>query len=352
MQVSRGLAGDLAAVGQQARAAEALGFDLLTAEETAHEPFSRMTLAAEHTSRARIGSSVVIAFARSPYVMAHQAWALQKFSGGRFSLGLGTQVKGHIERRFSMEWGGQPGPRLRDYVLCMRAIWDTWQNGTKPAYEGPFYRFTLMNPTSSAGPIEHPEVNVVLAAVNPYNARLAGEVAQGIVLHSFTTPRYTHEVLLPAFEEGARRAGKSPAALEVRGGGFVVTGRDEQEVAVAREQARRRVSYYGSTRSYSAVMKLHGWDDEAALLHRLSVEGRWDEMTEVVTDEMLEQFAVVATWDEIPGALAERYGGVATSVAIGLEPRDGCEEEQVAALIEEIRGIPVYAGLGDPEWVG
>ena len=348
LRVTTAIGHDLHAVAEQSRLAEERGYDGLTADETSHEPFTRLTLAAEHTRRPGLSTGVAIAFPRAPYVMAQLAWALQGFSGGRFSLGLGTQVKGHIERRYSLPWTA-PGPRLRDYILCMRAIWDCWQHGTKPEFESEHYRFLLQNPQSAAPPIEHPDIEILIAAVNPYNARLAGELGHGIVVHAFSTFRYTSEVLIPAAREGARRAGRDPSGVQVRGGGFLVTGRDEQELAQAREAARRRISYYGSTRSYSSVLKLHGWDDEAAHLHRLSVQGRWEEMVEVVTDEMLEQFCVIGTWDELPGRIREAYGGLNTHVGLGIAPRDPDEEARLRELIAELRTIP---SSDDPHDVG
>jgi probable F420-dependent oxidoreductase len=326
-------------VAEDSRLAEERGYDGLTADETSHEPFTRLMLAAEHTRHLGLSTGVAIAFPRAPYVMAQMAWALQGFSGGRFTLGLGTQVKGHIERRYSIPWSA-PGPRLRDYIQCMRAIWDCWQNGTAPAYEGDHYRFTLQNPQSAAPPIEHPDIEILLAAVNPYNARLAGELGHGIAIHGFSTFRYTREVLVPAVHRGAERAGRDPSAVQIRGGGFILTGRDEEEVAGACDAARRRISYYGSTRSYSNVLKLHGWDDEAAHLHRLSMERKWDEMAGVVTDEMLEAFCLIGPWDALPALIREHYGGLNTHVGLTLAPQNPDEEEQLREIIAEVQTIP------------
>ena len=344
MRVSTGIAGQLHEVADQVRRAEALGYDMLAAEEVAHEPFLRVTLAAEHTERALLTTSIAIAFPRAPYITASMCWALQRFSGGRFVLGLGTQVKGRSERQFSSAWA-PPGPRLRDYIGCMRAIWDAWQNDTPATYEGEFYQFTLLNPPSSPGPIEHPQIDVVISAVNSFNARLAGEQCDGIAIHGFSTFRYTREVLIPMVQAGAERVGRDPSTLHFRGGGFVVTGRTEQEVATAREDARRRLSYYGSTRSYSKVMALHGWVDEAAQLHRLSVEGKWDEMVPVVTDEMLDEFCVVGTWDELPAKMREKYAGINTEVSFSAEPANRDEEDQVKEIIAELKTIPTVGEI-------
>jgi probable F420-dependent oxidoreductase len=339
IHVMSGIAGRLEDVPEQTRRTEALGYNMLSAEEVAHEPFGRLTLAAEHSQEALLTTSIAVAFPRAPYIMASTAWALQRFSGGRFVLGLGTQVKGRSERQFSAPWA-PPGPRLRDYIRCMRAIWDTWQNGTTPAYEGEFYRFTLLNPNSSPGPIEHPNIEIVISAVNPFNARLAGEECDGVAIHSFSTFRYTREVIIPRVQEGARRAGRDPNALHFRGGGFVVTGRTEEEVAAAREKARQRLSYYGSTRSYAGVMRLHGWDDDAAHLHRLSMEAKWDEMVNIVTDDMIDEFCVIGTWDEMPAKMREKYAGITTELSFPATPTNPDEEDQIREIIADLKTIP------------
>jgi len=339
MTVGTGIGSDLKSVPERARKLEALGYDIVSVGETQHNPFLPMTLVAEHTERLKFATSVAIAFPRVPHITANIAWDLANYSGGRFVLGLGTQVKGHNERRFSVPWA-PPGPRLRDYINCMRAIWDSWQNGTKPDYEGEYYQYKLTSPFFNPGPIEHPNIPVIVSAVNPFNARLAGEVCDGIAIHGFSTFKYIREVLIPAVHEGARRAGKDPAQSQVRGGGFIVTGRTEEEVAKAKEINRRRISFYASTRSYGNVMKLHGWADEAAHLHRLSIEGKWDDMVELITDEMMEEFCVIGTWDEMPARMKEKFAGINTQVNFSAEPTNPDEEAQIREIIEELRKIP------------
>ncbi|MPZ99515.1 MAG: TIGR03617 family F420-dependent LLM class oxidoreductase [Dehalococcoidia bacterium] len=339
MTVGTGIGTDLSTVPERARKLEAMGYDHVSVGETSHNPFLPLVLVAEHTTHLRFGTSVAIAFPRVPHITANLAWDLSKYSGGRFVLGLGTQVKGHNERRFSVPWA-PPGPRLRDYINCMRAIWDSWQNGTKPNYEGEYYQYKLTSPFFNPGPIEHPDIEVVVSAVNPFNARLAGEVCDGIAIHGFSTFKYIREVLIPAVHEGARRAGKDPKDLRITGGGFIVTGRDEQEVAAATERSRRQLSFYASTRSYSNVMKTHGWDDEAAHLHRLSIEGKWDDMVDVITDEMMEEFCVIGTWDELPGKMREKYAGINTQVGFGADPRNPDEEARIKEIISELKMIP------------
>jgi probable F420-dependent oxidoreductase len=339
MTVGAGIGTDMRTVPQRARQLEGLGYDMVSVGETQHNPFLPLVLVAEHTQRMQFASSVAIAFPRVPHITANIAWDLSKYSGGRFVLGLGTQVKGHNERRFSVPWA-PPGPRLRDYIACMRAIWDSWQNGTKPNYEGEYYQYKLTSPFFNPGPIEHPDIPIIISAVNPFNARLAGEVCDGIAIHGFSTFTYIREVLIPAVHEGARRAGKDPKDLQIRGGGFVVSGRTEEEVARAKERTRRQISFYASTRSYSRVMKTHGWDDEAAHLHRLSIEGKWDDMVPIVTDEMMEEFCVIGTWDELPAKMREKYAGINTQVGFGGEPQNPDEEEQVREIIAELKKIP------------
>ena len=340
MTVGTGFGTDLKSAPERARQLEALGYDIVAVGETQHNPFLPMTLVAEHTERMKFGTSVAIAFPRVPHITANIAWDLSAYSGGRFVLGLGTQVKGHNERRFSVPWA-PPGPRLRDYINCMRAIWDSWQNGTKPNYEGEYYQYKLTSPFFNPGPIEHPDIPVVISAVNPFNARLAGEVCDGIAIHGFSTFKYIREVLIPAVHEGARRAGKDPSKVQVRGGGFIVTGRTEEEVAKAKERSRRQISFYASTRSYGNVMKLHGWADEAAQLHRLSVEGKWDDMVGLVTDEMMEEFCVIGTWDELPAKMREKYAGINTQISFSAgEPKNPDEADQIREIIAELKTIP------------
>ena len=339
MDVGAGLTNDLKSAGERARQLEHLGYDIASTGETQHDPFLPLLIGMEHTERMHF-SSLAIAFPRSPYVTANMAWDMQKFSDGRFVLGLGTQVKGHNERRFSVPWVA-PGPHMRDYVNMVRAVWDSWQNGTKPNFESENYQYKLTSPFFNPGPIEHPNIPIIIAAVNPFNARLAGEVCDGIAIHGFSTFKYIKEVLIPAVHEGARRAGKQPKDLQIRGGGFIVTGRTEEEVAAAKERSRRQISFYASTRSYGRVMSTHGWDDEAAQLHRLSVEGKWDDMVGVITDDMMEEFCVIGTWDELPAKMREKYAGINTQISFAAgDPKNPDEEAQIREIIQELKKIP------------
>ncbi|HEX2173421.1 MAG TPA: TIGR03617 family F420-dependent LLM class oxidoreductase, partial [Dehalococcoidia bacterium] len=214
---------ELSAIPEATRQAERLGYDGVTSNETNHEAFLPIVLMAEHSERLEVGTSIAISFPRSPMIVANLAWDLQKFSRGRFNLGLGTQVKGHNQRRFSVPWS-PPAPRMREYVQALRAIWDCWQNGTKLDFTGEHYTFTLMTPMFDPGPIEHPKIPIYLAAVGDAMCRLVGEVADGIRLHTFNTPKYVQQVILPSIEAGAKRAGRSMSDLEIIGGSFIVTG--------------------------------------------------------------------------------------------------------------------------------
>ncbi len=288
-----------------ARAAEELGVSCLWNPETRHDPFLPGPLVFEHTHRLQFGTAVAIAFARSPATLAYTAWDLARVSRGRFVLGLGTQVRAHVERRFGMPWPDSVVGKLREQVLALRAFWRCWQTGEPLRFEGRYYRLNLMSPFFNPGPIDHPEVPVYLAGVNTGLARLAGEVAQGFHVHPLHTPEYLRQVVLPALEAGARRAGRRRQDVAVTVSAFVAT--TEAEVAFVRSQ----VAFYASTPSYRAVMALHGWQEVAQRLSQLAAAGRWDAMAHLVTDEMVDAFAVVAAPADLASTLRARYSGLA-----------------------------------------
>ncbi len=300
-------------VARIAKQAEEMGYDGIHASETSHDPFLPLTLAAEHTERIMLGTAVAIAFPRSPMITAMMSWDLQRYSKGRFILGLGTQVKGHNERRFSVPWTA-PAPRLKEYVETIRAIWSTFQTGAKPNYTGEHYNFTLINPVFNPGPIENPNIPIHLAAVNEGNARICGEVADGIKLHGFNTMSYTKAVLVPAIEKGLAKSGRSRDQFEIWGGGFLATGKDWSAVERNLEQAKRQISFYGSTRTYQSVLEHHGWQDLGAQLHQMSVTNKWDEMPKLITDDIVKEFVVVATFDNVVEKMRERYGGIVNAI--------------------------------------
>lgn len=335
MKVDTVLPNDLSQVPQAAKRAEELGYDGVISAETGNDPFLAHVLAAEHTERLELSTAVAIAFPRSPMTVAQIAWDIQRLSKGRFSVGLGTQVKGHIVRRYGMSWA-PPGPRLRDYILMMRAIWDSWQNGTRPEFQGAHYRYTLMTPFFNPGPIEHPRIPIHISALNPYNCRLVGELCDGIKLHAFNTPKYLREEILPNIEKGAKKAGRDPKEIEICGLGFVITGKDEEEIEKAKAPIRQQISFYGSTRSYKRVMDAHGWGDTCLELHALSLAGKWQEMPTRITDEMLEEFAVVGTYDEIVPKIKEKCAGLIDRVGFAISVRFPEDEERLKSLIKEL----------------
>ena len=304
----------IAEIAAHGRALEAAGFDTLLAPEAGHDPFLPLMTLAEHTSRPKLGTGIAVAFPRSPMVVAQLAWDLQRFSGGRLLLGLGTQVRAHNERRYSTPWSA-PGPRLREYVQCLRAIFDSFQNRTPPRFEGEHYRFTLLTHFFDPGPIpDGGRVPIYVSAVNRYNCRIAGELCDGIRMHPLNTPEYVRKVIRPAIEEGAAKSGRSIADVDIVANPFIVTGESDAELRESRALIRRHVSFYAATRSYRAVMELHGWNEIADRLVALAGEGRWDEMPALVGDEMLDELAIIGRWEELPDRLAAKWGGLVTSV--------------------------------------
>jgi probable F420-dependent oxidoreductase len=335
--------GDWRAVGPAAQRAEALGFDGITTPEIANDPFVPLAFAALATERIQLGTAIAVAFPRSPMVVANLAWDLQKESRGRFVLGLGPQVKGHNERRFSVPWSA-PVPRLREYVESLRAIWRCWESGEPLSFEGEHYRFTLMTPEFSPPATGLPPVPITIAAVGKDMVRLAGRVCDGVRLHGFCTRRYLEEVALPRISEGLERSGRERRQFEVWGGGFIATGRTSDEVAKQLEWCRYRVAFYGSTRSYSPVLSIHGWDDLAAKLHEMSKRGQWQQMAAEVPDDVLHEFAAVAPYDQLVGAVEKRFGGLVDSIAIGFP--DDTPEGLARDVIEDLRRIPqAFAGF-------
>lgn len=306
--------------------AERLGIAGLWSGENKHDAFLPLAVASSATSEIQLGTAVAIAFSRSPMVTAQLAWDLQRRSGGRFLLGLGTQVKAHIERRFSMPWD-RPAARLRDYVGALRASWHSFQTGERLRYEGEFYRHTLLTPVFNPGPIEHPQIPVSVAGVGAALARMAGEVADGFHVHPFHSTAYLHQVVLPAIADGARSAGRDPADVELSTSVFVITGADEAERRRRRDEVRSRIAFYASTPSYRAVLDAHGWAGVGETLTAMSKEQRWTEMAELVSDEMLDGFAIDAAPEDVGRRIRERYEGVVDRVALFefLEPTQSDE---------------------------
>ncbi len=325
-------------VADAARLAEDLGFDSLSQSEVRRDPFISLTIASTATHSIRLAPAVAIVFPRSPMIVAYMSHNIQAFSRGRFALGMGTQVKGHIERRFSMEWGS-PGPRLREYVLALKAIWDCWQNGTRLNFEGKFYHFTLMTPEFNLGPSEYFPIPIHIAAVNKYMIRTAGELCDGLRVHSFSTPEYIRDVIWPNVLIGAKKSGRSLDSFEMIGGGFTATGADEEAVTKAREWVRHRIAWYGSTRSYLPVLEHHGWEAINPDLRKLIAEERWDEMKNLVSDEMLDTFCISGTYDTIADAAQARLGGLTDTLSFPL-PFDATErQDQLAQAVARLKQV-------------
>lgn len=294
--------------GASAAAAQArdLGFDGFFTAETQYDPFLPLAFASKAAPEMEIGTAIAVAFPRSPMVTAMTAWDLARLSKGKFLLGLGTQVRGHITRRFSTEWMS-PGPRLREYIESMRAIWDTWQNAAPLDYRGEFYKFSLMTPFFNPGPIPNPRIPVYIAGVGPYLSGLAGEICQGFHVHPFHTTAYLDKVVLPNMAHGAERAGRSLEDVERVTTVFVMTGRDDEEIEESKAAVRQQIAFYASTPSYRPVLESSGWDFGEKLT-ALSKRGKWDEMSEQVPDDALLEVGVAAPVDRLGKAIRDRYG--------------------------------------------
>ena len=319
-----------------AKAAERMGFDALWTAETGHDAFFPLVLAAEHTERIELGTSIAVAFPKSPLVHAMQAWDLQSLSNGRFILGLGTQVKAHNERRFGVKWES-PGPRLREMIQMIRAAWDCFQNGTRPRFEGKFYNFTLMTPFFSGGPIEHPKIPIYIAGVNEYMCRLAGELCDGFHVHPFHSVEYLRGTILPNVEAGAAKAGRDRRDCKLSTSAFVILGDDERERAGLKGLVKQQLSFYASTPAYKPVLDAHGWGDLQEKLNEMTRRGDWAGMADLIDDEMLDVFATTGTWGDIAGKLRKKYDGILDRVGFYVPFRDGEHVERWQDVIRTIK---------------
>ncbi len=322
---------DIWSVAGDARLLEDAGYGGLVVEETKDDPFALLTLAAQATSTLRLTTGVAIAFPRSPTVTALQAWTLAKLSRGRFTLGLGSQVKGHIQRRYGVPWAA-PGPWMREYVRAVRAVWATWQHGVPLEHHGEHYDLTLMVPLFDAGPIEHPEIPVHLAAVNRYMCSVAGEVADGIRPHPVCTPAYIADVMLPAARAGAARGGRSLDAFRVCMKPLVATARTEEELEGKVRDARARIAFYASTPGYRAAFEHLGLGDLAARASVLSKAQEWERLPALIDDEVLHAFVTVGLHDEIGARLLDRYAAVVTDIEFSIAVRPDHRDTDRAAL--------------------
>jgi len=314
MKVDGGLSltPDINAIAANAKAQEAAGYDGVWTAETSHDPFLPLVVAAANTTTLDLGTAIAVGFARNPMLLANIAWDLQAMSKGRFNLGLGSQVRPHITKRFSMEWS-KPAARMREMILAVRAIWDTWLTGDKLDFRGDFYTHTLMTPffaPDKADLASHGVPKIWLAGVGELMTRTAGEVCDGFICHGFTTEKYLREVTIPNLARGREAAGKSLDGFEISGPFFVVSGHTDEEIATAQDATRQQIAFYGSTPAYRGVLEIHGWGGLQEKLNALSKQGKWVEMGALIDDEMLNTFAVVAQPAAVAAELTQRYGDV------------------------------------------
>jgi probable F420-dependent oxidoreductase len=317
MKVDGGIPNTIAKAGAQAAELEKAGYSGGWTAETSHDPFLPLVPAAEQTSELEIGTSIAVAFARNPMTLANTAWDLQTVSQGRFILGLGSQIKPHITKRFSMEWS-HPAARMREMVLAIRAIWDNWQNGTKLEFRGDYYTHTLMTPFFSPDKEDLGDFGVpkiYLAGVGELMTEVAGEVCDGFLCHGFTTEKYLREVTMPALERGRAKVGKTMEGFDIVGPSFVVTGNDDEQMEQASAGTRQQIAFYGSTPAYKPVLEIHGWGGLQEELNGLSKQGEWVKMGTLIDDEILNTFAVVGPPENIAPELGRRYGDVINRIS-------------------------------------
>ena len=334
LKVDGAVSSQLGGVADTAIRLQRRGYDCCWTAEINHDPFLPLVLAAEHTETIELGTSIAVAFARTPMTVANVAWDLQAYSDGRFNLGLGSQIQRHIENRFSMPWS-RPVRRMREFVLALHEIWSCWQNGTRLSFEGEFYTHKLMTPMFTPEPLTHGVPKVFVAAVGEAMTEMSGEVADGLLAHAFTTKRYFEEVTTPALLRGMERSGRKRGDFQVSCPLFVVTGNDDAEMAANAVGTRKQIAFYASTPAYRKVLDLHGWGDLQTDLHRLSHAGEWDQMGSLIDDEMLNEFAVVAPVHDVANKVRERCDGVIDRVLVGFP--ESIDESTVAAVVQEMR---------------
>ena len=328
---------DLRQVPDAVRAIEAKGYDGVNTLENRHDPFMPLGVAAVNSERVQLATGIAIAFARSPMAVANIGWDLQAASNGRFVLGIGSQVKGHNERRFSAPWS-PPAPRLREYAQALRAIWNNWKTGAALNFEGAHYRFTLMTPNFTPEPIDCPAPPITVAAVGPAMMKVAGEEYDSARLHPFCSRKYLENIVVPRLEAAMANVGRQRENFEISGGGFVATGADDEAVAKMVEWVRMRIGFYGSTRAYWPVLEQHGLEELGHKLNHMSKTDQWDKMTAEIDDDLVHLFSAVGRHDEIAGAIEKRFGGISDSISdsASSELRGGMPPD----VIQDIQRIP------------
>ena len=332
MRIDGGLMGDLSESGRQAKRLEGLGYHGALTAETAHDPFFPLLLAAQETESIELMTSIAVAFSRTPMNLANIGHDLNSFSKGRFILGLGSQIRPHITKRFSMPWS-KPAARMREFILAMRAIWQAWHEGAPLKFEGEFYTHSLMTPMFTPTDTQYGAPKVFLAAVGPLMTEVAGEVADGVIIHAFTTEKYLREVTLPAVERGLAKSGRSRADFQVVYPGFVVSGTTEEAFAQTKQAVCKQIAFYGSTPAYAPVLGIEGWGELQPELNRLSKQGQWDEMGTLITDEVLDKFAVVGEPDAAVDKFLSRFGDVVDRTTGSFPSRDSDQARAILAKL-------------------
>ena len=336
---------DLHRIPKAVREIEANGYDGVSTLENRHDPFLPLGIAAVNSQKLELSTGIAIAFSRSPMVVANIGWDLQAASGGRFVLGLGSQVKGHNERRFSVPWS-PPAPRLREYAHALRAIWSTWKSGEPLNFEGQHYRFTLMTPNFTPEPMNSPAPPITVAAVGPAMMKVAGQAYDGVRLHPFCTRRYLEDTVIPILDNALASVGRQRNNFEISGGGFIATGADDEAVVKMFEWVRIRIGFYGSTRAYWPVLQAHGLEELGLKLNQMSRNNQWDQMAQEVTDDIVHLFTAVGRHDEIADAIRGRFGGISDAIydSASSELRGGLP----ADVIQDIQCIPSsFTGFAD-----
>ena len=340
MKIATGIGGWPEDAPEQARKAESKGYDIVSCGELAHDSVMTMALAATQTEKVELHTSVTIAFPRSPMVLAMQAWDIQRMSKGRFVMGLGSQVKGHNVRRFGGTWSAA-APRMKEYIQMMKAVWDSWQDGTSADFIGKEYRYTLMTPNFNPGPIDYPKPKIYLAVVGEAMARVAGEVADGVLPHGgIMTDKYMREVLLPNVKIGLDRAGRTWDDIDIASSGYLALGIDDADIQNSLQQYRQPLSFYGSTRSYHHVLRLHGLEELGMRLHKLSLEGRWDDMRDIITDDDLQTLVETCTYDDYPEFVRGRRE-YASHMGLSLPTNTAEQKARAEAMQQELQQLEV-----------
>jgi probable F420-dependent oxidoreductase len=325
-------------IREQVREADAVGYDTILAVETQHDPYLELAIAAQEPSKIELATGIALAYTKSPVATAYTAWDLQRMSGGRLVLGLGTQVKGHVTRRFGMPWS-KPAQRMKDYVGAMRACWKTWQTGEPFNFQSEHYNLSLMTPNFAPPPLSKPDIPVLIAAVQERMLQVAGEVCEGVRLHGIVTRKYVDQIAFPNLKKGFDKSGKAAADwdnFQIGGGGFLCAGKDRDSLARSVSSMKSTIAFYGSTRSYRSSFEIDGWGDTADQLHKLSVQQKWPEMSKLVTEEMVQAFAAVGTYDEIAAVIKKRFAGV-NRLSFDMAVKNDHDRGVLKEIIQDLR---------------